>query len=189
MKNIIVITTMFLLLSCSKKTVTDQNLSQALSELSESSYVELPLRPDLLRAWNRYREYGMDGVMDTTICYFMGFYSNKKDSLVSVFFNNCEGKYTGYKGMVKIDGYYVAVLDPENIGKDFYNNNLLMQKGISEFKCFKIKIVNGKVIGGRSYFLDGGVVYFISGLFFKIKNNRIEFGEGEREKDSDGDIP
>jgi len=104
----------------------------------------------------------------------MLFYSFKDDSLVGISFINCEGegKYPECKGMTNIDGYYVAVLDPENIGKDFYNSNLLIQKDTSKIKCFKYK---GKYTGA------------VTGFAFKIKNNRIDFGE--REGDSDGDIP
>jgi len=73
--------------------------------------------------------------------------------------------------MINIDGYYVAV-DPESIGKDFYNSNLLIQKDTSKIKCFKYK---------------GKYISIVTGLGFKIKNNRIEFGK--REEDFDGDIP
>jgi len=173
MKNIIIVTCIFLLLSCSKKTSTDQNSSPVLSGLSDSSFEESPIHPDLLKAWNEYRrEYEPDGIIDTAIYYFMGFYSYKTDSLFIIFLNYCNGKYTGYKGMSNIDGYYVAVLDPENIGKDFYNSKLLIQKDTSDFKCIKYE---GKYIGS------------VTSLGFKVKNNRIEFRK--REGNSDGDIP
>ena len=156
---IIIITCTFFFLSCSKKTSTDQNSSPVLSGLSDSSFEESPLHPDLLKAWNIFTKR-MDDKIDSAMCYIMRFRSYEEDSIVSILFNDCDykGKYTGYKGMTKIDDYYIAVLDSENIGKGFYNSKLLINRDISEFKCSK--------------------GYLINGLFFKIKNNKIEFGGG-----------
>lgn len=170
MKSLTVISCICVLLSCCRNTPTDKDSQPILTELSDSLPVT-PLHPDLLKAWNRYRERGMGGINDTSICYFMGFHSFKKDSFVSLFFKDCgdNGKYVGYKGMTNIDGYYVAVLDFENIGKDFYNNKLLIQKNIDEFKCGKSDCISGRIIAGDSITLIG------CNLSFKIINNRIKF--------------
>jgi len=169
---IIIITNVFLLFFCCKKTSIDQKT--VLYRLPYSSYEESPLHPDLLKAWNMYKEHGMGGIIDSTICYFMGFHSYMGDSSLGVFFYDCDykEKYTGCKGMTNIDGFYVAVLDPENIGKDFYNSKLLIQKDISELKCGKSECVKGMIIDGDS------MEYIGCNLAFSIKNNKIEFGRG-----------
>ena len=163
----------------------DQNPPSVLSELSDSSFVG-PLHSDLLKVWDSYKKYGMDNIIDTAICYYIGFHSYEEDSLVSISFKNCKGKYPECKGIAIIDGYYVAVLDPENIGKDFYNGKLLIQKDISELKCGTSKLVKGKVVGGSGYITDeggGGIVEFIHGLCYKLKNNKIEFSEDYRDEE------
>jgi len=172
MRTIIIIITCIFLLSCSKKASTEQNSSSVLSEVSDSSFINSPLHPDLLKAWDMYRESGMDNIIDTTICYFVEFCRNPKDSMALISFNECGKKYIGYKGMTNIDGYYIAVIDSGNIGKNLYNSKLLMQKDISEFKCFKSKFINGKVVGGYGFVVG---MDFIRGLGFTIKNNRIDF--------------
>ena len=182
MKKIIIISFIFTLLSCSKNTSSKQEASPVLSKLSDSSLAVMPLHPDLLIAWDQYRNYGMDGIIDTSMCYIIDFFRNPQDSIARISFNNCKRNYVGYKGMTEIGGYYVAIMDPDNIGKDLYNTNLLTQKDISDFKCYNSKIVNGKVVGGSGFVEEVG---FIIGLSFKIKNNRIEFIEDH----FDGTIP
>lgn len=173
MKNIVVITCLVLLLSCCKKASSWQNSLPELSELPDSSYEKLPIRSDLLNAWNEYRkvESGEGGINDTAICYYIYFHRSSRDSLAVFSFIICDYIENiindGYKGMVNIDDYYVAVLDPENIGKDFYNSNLLIQKDIKDLKC--VEYVNGKIIG------SGGKSRVMKGISFTIKYNRIEF--------------
>ena len=162
MKIIIIITSVFLLFSCSKKAPLEQK--QTLSELPYNSFAESPLHPDLLKTWNDYiKVYEPLGVIDTAICYYFEFYNYKNDSILTVSFMDCDGKYSQSecKGMADINGFHVIVLDPKNIGKDFYNSELLIQKDISELKCFKYKY------GSNT----------IANYNFRIKNNRVDFSE------------
>ena len=157
MRNIIIIG-MLLLFSCEKKTPREQE--SASCKLPYSSYAESPLHPDLLKAWNEFKkEYEQDGLIDTAIYYYFTFYSYKSDSLVGISFKDCKGDYSKSecKGMTNIDGYYVAVLDSENIGKDFYNSKLLIQIDFSVLKCFQDEREEGA----------------LSGFAYTIKNNRI----------------
>ena len=110
------------------------------------------------------------------MCYIVDFCRNPNplwnpnDSMCRISFNECGENYIGYKGMTNIDGHYVAVIDSGNIGKDFYNSKLLMQKDISDFKCYKskrVKRVNGEIV------FEEGVEIEVIGVGFNIKNNRI----------------
>lgn len=160
MKNILVIIHLIAFFSCCKNTSTNQNSLPELTDFSIDTLVDKPLHTDLSKVWNEFRkEYDKDGIIDTAIYYYFYFYSYDNDSLVGVSFKNCNDKYfeTECKGMTNIDGYNIAVLDPENIGKDFYNRNLLIQVDFSKLKCFEDKRKKGA----------------LTGFSYRIKNNRI----------------
>lgn len=94
---------------------------------------------------------------DSNKCFILEFLIDKEDSIIVISRNMCWMNYSGYKGIMNIDKYDIAILDKENIGINFYNIDSLVNKNLDNLQCN-----NGE--------LRGIAVVKIKGLEIKSNN-------------------
>lgn len=76
-----------------------------------------------------------------------------KDTVLLLSIFSCEKKYTGYKGLMKINDNFVLIMDKNNIGQNFYNKNFIINIPLNKLKCINEKL--------------------LSTLVFKVNNNEL----------------
>ncbi len=155
MKKIIIsiLISIFLLISCNNKLQKDKKSND--SYLTNHKYkLDERLKEKLFN-------YIKDIDLESPIIYTVEFYNERmygtfdeNDTIIKISFLFCGKDTLGYKGIMKIDNYIVAIFDKKNIGRLFYNNDSLLKINYNKLKC-----KNETVIGSLVLFLKESEIY------------------------------
>jgi hypothetical protein len=127
---------LFISFVCCKNTTTENMLND-----SDIISNKEKLHVDLLKELEYFRkeDAGFSGyensITNIGLCYTMEFLREKEDSIVIISYKMCNKDYIGYKGILDFIDYYVAILDSDNIGLYFYDNESIINIKIEELKC------------------------------------------------------
>jgi hypothetical protein len=132
---------LFISFVCCKNTTTESKLNN-----SDSISNRKKLHVDLLKELEYFRkeDAGYNGyensITNIGLCYTMEFLREKGDSIVIISYKMCNKDYIGYKGILDFMDYYVAILDSDNIGSYFYDNESMINMKIEEAKCINSEV-------------------------------------------------
>lgn len=146
MRNIIFYTILMILFISCKNKPEEKNVIIVSNDsiVKEQINIGLLKRIEDFREWKKNDRYS---IADSNMCYLVKFSHEKEfldiaiphdsNPVIVISHNRCDINYTGYKGILKINTYYVAIFDAENIGSRFYDQSSFVDMNISDFKCFK----------------------------------------------------
>jgi len=110
---------------------------------------------DLIQGLESYVKYLKDNdldeynLIDSCKCFVFEFTQDKKrvnfysppyedlDPIVLIFYRNSKYTPDGYKGIIRIKNYSIAIFDPDNIGEKFYNKDSLENVDINGLQLVK----------------------------------------------------
>lgn len=112
-------------------------------------YIEL-LNRDLTRevkSWIQFVTTKIDTVSSKNVCFTIEFSyedvnstSLERDTMILIsHYNKHAGSYTGYKGVLLVNNYFVAILDKDDIGTGFYSKDMLLNSSIYNFESISVK--------------------------------------------------
>ncbi len=100
---------------------------------------------------------------DSGMCFVLEFLQEKEDTVVIISYNMCWMDHSGYKGIINVDKYDIAILDKENVGLNCYNIDSLINKEISNLRCndeksrsiAKVKMKGAEIISDNRWGFEG----------------------------------
>ncbi len=151
---ILILISIFLLISCKNKLQKDKN-----SNDSCLTYNKYKLDEKLKEKLFNYIE---ETDLDSPIIYTIEFYNEKfyeifdeNDTIIGISFIFCGKDTVGYKGIMNVDNYIVAIFDKKNIGRSlFYNNDSILKINYNKLRCKNETIISSLIL-----LLDKGKLY------------------------------